>query len=59
MQHVTGPAQGAYVDDLQWMPVDRADQEFLDVSVKTVDGMRSPFDPEQGFWVLPHGIVLL
>ena len=47
MQHITGPAHGAYVDDLQWFTAESADQDFLDVSVRTVDGWRSPFEPEQ------------
>ena len=58
-KHITGPAHGAYVDDLQWFTVERADQDFLDVSVRTADGWRSPFDPEQYNWLLPHGILLL
>ena len=58
-KHITGPAHGAYVDDLLWFHVERADQEFLDLSIRTVDGWRSPFDPEQYNWVLPHGILLL
>ena len=58
-EHIKGPAHGAYVDDLQWLTVERADQEFLDVSVRTVDGWRSPFDPTAENWLLPHGILLL
>ena len=59
MHHITGQAHQASVDGLQWFTIDRADPDFKDVAIHTVDGMRSPFDPEQQNWLLPHGILLL
>ena len=59
MHHITGQAHQASVDGLQWFIIDRADQDFKDIAVHTVDGLRSPFDPEQQNWLLPHGILLL
>ena len=59
MHHINGPSHQAYVDDLQWFTIDHADPEFKDAVIHTVDGWRSPFDPEQYNWLLPHGILLL
>ena len=59
MGNITGQGHQACVDGLQWYVIDRADQAFKDVVVHTVDGVRSPFDPDQHNWVLPHGILLL
>ena len=59
MHHITGPAHQANVGDLQWFTIDQADQAFQNATVHTVDGWRSPFDPDEGNWLLPHGILLL
>ena len=59
MHHITGQAHQASVDGVQWFLIDRADQDFKDIVVHTVDGLRSPFVPDQQNWLLPHGILLL
>ena len=59
MHNITGQAHQACVDGIQWFIIDRADQDFKDIVVHTVDGVRSPFDSDQQNWVLPHGILLL
>ena len=59
MHLINGPSQQAYVDDIQWFTIDQADQEFQNATIHTVDGWRSPFDPDQYNWLLPQGILLL
>ena len=59
MEKITGQGHQQCVDGLQWYVIDRAAEEFKDIAVHTVDGVRSPFDPDLHNWVLPHGILLM
>ena len=59
MNNIQGSGFGANVGDCHWLTLQEVDQAHRGIWVDTGKSHLCPFDPNEGYYMLPEGLVLL